>query len=324
MLKAGGMPLVRALTWRSVGLLSQLSLFSLLSLLSLVWLLAPLPARSQAPLQTIPPLTARVIDTTGTLSAAQRDALEAKLAAFEQSKGAQIVVLMLPTTQPEDITGYAQRVGELWKLGRKNVGDGLLLVVAKNDRVVRITTAKSLEGAVPDLAASRVIEQAITPQFRNGDFAGGLDAGTDQLMALIAGEGLPAPAQPQIAAANAGLDWMQLALLLFFAAPFAARVFSGLVGRKTGALLTGAALGALAGWLTASLVVGVLAAMAAAVLALAGALASTGPRVGWGHGSHRGGFDDGRGTGGFGGLGGGGFSSGGGGDFGGGGASGRW
>ena len=296
----------------------------IMTLLSLAWLLAPLPARSQAPLQTIPPLTARVIDTTGTLSAAQREALDAKLAAFEQRKGAQMVVLMVPSTQPEDITGYAQRVGELWKLGRKNVGDGLLLVVAKNDRMVRIATAKSLEGAVPDLAASRVIEQAITPRFRSGDFAGGLDAGTDQLMALISGEGLPAPAQPQSAAAGVGLDWMQLALLLFFAAPFAARVLSGLVGRKAGALLTGAALGALAGWLTTSLVVGVLAAMAAGVLALAGALASSGPRVGWGHSSHRGGFGDGRGKGGFGGLGGGGFSSGGGGDFGGGGASGRW
>jgi uncharacterized protein len=204
------------------------------------------------------------------------------------------------------------------------VGDGLLLLVAKNDRVVRIATAKSLEGAVPDLAASRVIEQAITPRFRSGDFAGGLDAGTDQLMALIAGEGLPAPVKPQSAAVGAGLDWMQLALLLFFAAPFAARLLRGLVGRKAGALLTGAALGALAGWLTTSLVVGVLAAMAAGVLALAGALASSGPRVGWGHGSHRGGFGDGRGKGGFGGLGGGGFSSGGGGNFGGGGASGRW
>ena len=295
-----------------------------MSLLILAWLLAPLQAWSQTALQAIPPLTARVIDTTGTLSAAQRDALDAKLAAFEQSKGAQMVVLMVPTTQPEDITDFAQRVGDLWKLGRKNVGDGLLLVVVKNDRVVRIATAKSLEGAVPDLAASRVIEQAITPRFRSGDFAGGLDAGTDQLMALIAGEGLPAPAKPQSAAAGTGLDWMQLALLLFFAAPFAARLLRGLVGRKAGALLTGAALGALAGWLTTSLVVGVLAAMAAGVLALAGALASSGPRVGWGHSSHRGGFGDGRGKGGFGGLGGGGFSSGGGGDFGGGGASGRW
>lgn len=321
MLKVGTMPLRRALAWRPVGFLLQLWL---LCLLCLAWLLAPLPARSQVALQTIPPLTARVIDTTGTLSAAQRDALDAKLAAFEKAKGAQMVVLMVATTQPEDITGYAQRVGELWKLGRKNVGDGLLLVVAKNDRVVRIATAKSLEGAVPDLAASRVIEQAITPRFRSGDFAGGLDAGTDQLMALIAGEGLPAPAQPRSAAAGAGQDWIQLALLLFFAAPFAARVLTGLVGRKSGALLTGVALGALVGWLTASLVVGVLAAMAAAVLALAGALASTGPRVGWGHGSHRDGYGSGRSTGGFGGLGSGGFSSGGGGDFGGGGASGRW
>lgn len=321
MLKAGLTPLLCSRAWRFVGLFSP---FSLLCLLCFAWLLSPLSARSQTALQAIPTLTARVIDTTGTLSAAQRDALDAKLAAFEQSKGSQIVVLLVPTTQPEDIADYAQRVGDLWKLGRKNVGDGLLLVVAKNDRTVRIATAKSLEGAVPDLAASRVIEQTITPRFRSGDFAGGLGAGTDQLMALIAGEALPAPAQAQNAAGGAPLDWMQLALLLFFAAPFAARLLSGLMGRKTGAMLTGVALGALAGWLTASLVAGVLAAMAAAVLALAGAMASAGPRVGWGHGSHRGGFSGGNRSGGFGGLGGGGFSSGGGGDFGGGGASGRW
>ena len=287
-----------------------------------IWLACGL-AWAQAGLQPIPALSARVIDTTATLDANQRQALEDKLAAFEKTKGSQIVVLMVPTTQPEDITDYVQRVGDLWMLGRKDVGDGLLLLVAKNDRVVRIATAKSLEGAVPDLAASRVIEQAITPRFRSGDFAGGIGAGIDQLMALIAGEGLPAPAQPQ-GRASAGFDWMQLAVLLFFAAPFTARLLSGLTGRKTGALLTGVVLGALAGFLTASLMVGVLAAMAAAVLALAGALASSGPRVGWGHGSHRGGFGDGRGAGGFGGLGDGGLRSGGGGNFGGGGASGRW
>ncbi len=287
-----------------------------------VWLACGL-AWAQAGLQSIPALSARVIDTTGSLDASQRLALEDKLAAFEKAKGSQIVVLMVPTTQPEDITDYVQRVGDLWKLGRKDVGDGLLLVVAKDDRVVRIATAKSLEGAVPDLAASRVIEQAITPRFRSGDFAGGIDAGIDQLMALIAGEGLPAPAHAQ-GRASAGFDWMQLAVLLFFAAPFTARLLSGLLGRKAGALVTGVALGALAGVLTASLVVGVLAAMAAGVLALAGALASSGPQVGWGHGSHRGGFGGSRGAGGFGGLGGGGFNSGGGGNFGGGGASGRW
>ncbi|MBP8088043.1 MAG: TPM domain-containing protein, partial [Polaromonas sp.] len=122
----------------------------ILPLLCLAWLLVPLQASSQTALQAIPPLSARVIDTTNTLSAAQRDALDSKLAAFEKAKGAQMVVLMVPSTQPEDITGYVQRVGDLWKLGRKNVGDGLLLVVAKNDRAVRIATAKSLEGAVPD------------------------------------------------------------------------------------------------------------------------------------------------------------------------------
>jgi uncharacterized protein len=132
------------------------------------------------------------MDSTGTLDAAQRSALEAKLTAFEQSRGAQVVVLIVPTTQPEDIAAYAQRVGDTWKIGRKSIGDGLLLVVAKNDRKVRIETTKALEGAIPDLAARQVIDTAITPRFKQGDYAGGLDAAADQLIALISGENLPA------------------------------------------------------------------------------------------------------------------------------------
>src|SRR4051812_35918251 len=132
----------------------------------------------------VPELTARVIDQTDTLDAIQRKGLEEKLAALEQQKGTQIVVLMVPTTQPEGIASYANRVGNSWKIGRKQVGDGILVIVAKNDRAVRIEVAKTLEGAVPDLAASRIIEEAITPRFRAGDFAGGLQAGIDQLIAL--------------------------------------------------------------------------------------------------------------------------------------------
>ena len=113
-----------------------------------------------------PRSTARVIDQTGTLDAAQREALEAKLAAFEQKKGSQIVVLMVPTTQPEDIASYANRVATHWKIGRKDVGDGMLVIVAKNDRKMRIEVAKALEGAVPDLAAARIIDDAMKPRFR--------------------------------------------------------------------------------------------------------------------------------------------------------------
>lgn len=141
----------------------------------------------------IPALQARVMDTTSTLSTVARQALEEKLAGFEQAHGTQIVVLLVASTQPEDIAAYAQRVGDAWKIGRAQVGDGLLVVVAKNDRKVRIQTSKALEGAIPDLAARQVIETALTPRFKQGDFAGGLNAAVDQLMLLVQGENLPAP-----------------------------------------------------------------------------------------------------------------------------------
>ena len=270
-----------------------------------------------------------MIDTTATLDAAQRQALDNKLQAFETAKGSQIVVLMVPTTASEDIVDYTQRVGDLWKIGRKDIGDGVLLVVAKNDRVVRIATAKTLEGAIPDLAAKQIIDRAITPRFREGDFAGGLNAGVDMITALISGEKLPEPsaaAGPR--AHDAGFQWLDLAVLLFVAVPFAARLLGSVVGRKVGSLVTGAAVGLLAWLLTASLVVGVLATMAGCVFALASVLASGGRSAGWGSGM--GGFGGGRssggygGSGGSGGFGGGGFGSGGGGNFGGGGASGKW
>ncbi len=142
----------------------------------------------------VPPLTAHVIDQTGTFSGAQRQALDDKLATFEATSGAQVVVLMVPTTQPEDIFGYANRVANVWKIGRKDIGDGLLMVVAKNDRRLRIEVAKTLEGAIPDLAARQIIDEAITPRFKQGDFSGGVDAGVDRIMARIKGEALPAPA----------------------------------------------------------------------------------------------------------------------------------
>ena len=133
----------------------------------------------------VPPLTARVVDTSGTLDEAQKATLEAKLSALEQDKGAQVVVLVVPTTAPEDIAAFANRVGNTWKIGRKDVGDGLILLVAVQDRRVRIEVAKTLEGAVPDIAASHIINEAITPHFRNGDYAGGLNAGVDRIGALV-------------------------------------------------------------------------------------------------------------------------------------------
>ncbi|MGH8821198.1 MAG: TPM domain-containing protein, partial [Rhodoferax sp.] len=156
----------------------------------------------------MPLLAGHVIDSTGTLTETQRQALEAKLAALEQTKGSQVVVLMVRTTQPEDIASYANRVGNTWKIGRKGVGDGLLLLVAKDDHRVRIEVAKTLEGAIPDLAADQIIQDAITPAFKRGDFAGGLNGGLDQIIGLINGEPLPAPT-PQSASGtrSGGLHW---------------------------------------------------------------------------------------------------------------------
>ncbi|HEY0201844.1 MAG TPA: TPM domain-containing protein [Burkholderiaceae bacterium] len=272
----------------------------------------------------MPVLTAHVVDTTGTLAPTEREALEAKLAAFEQRKGTQVAMLLVPTTQPEDIASYANRVGNSWKIGRMGVGDGLLLLVAKNDRKVRIEVAKTLEGAIPDLAASRIIETAITPAFRRGDYAGGLNAAADQIIARIDGEPLPAPGSGKTAngpQSMLNVDWGDLAIFLFFAVfaigPVVRRIFGG----KLGSLLVGAATGGVAFWVTASAIV---AGIAGFFALLATLLASAAPALtgrggsGWGGGVGGGGWGGGRSSGG------GGFSSGGGGDFGGGGASGGW
>ncbi len=272
-------------------------------------------------LQPIPPLTARVMDSTGTLDAAQKQALEAKLAAFEKTRGTQVVVVMLASTLPEDISDYTQRVGDAWKIGRKDVGDGLLLVVAKNDRKVRIATAKTLEGAVPDLAARQIIDRAITPRFRQGDFAGGLDAGVDQIMARVTGENLALPDAGGKPAAQ-GFQWTDLAVFLFFAVPIGGRLLARMMGRKLGSLVTGGAVGLVAWLVTTSLLIAgaatVVAMLFALIASLAPATGRSGGLGGWGGSSGRGGGSWG------GGGGGGGFRSGGGGNFGGGGASGNW
>ena len=180
----------------------------------LCWAL-PLHAQDVLP---VPALSARVIDQTGTLSEPQRAALESRLAAFEAEAGPQIVVLMVATTQPEDIAAYAQRVADSWKIGRREVGDGLLLLVAKNDRKVRIEVAKALEGAVPDLAARQIIDRAITPAFRAGDYAGGLAAAVDQLIARVKGEALPLPKAQRGATAHGNGSLEQVGLFFFVAA----------------------------------------------------------------------------------------------------------
>ena len=210
--------------------------------------LAVNPVSAQT-LQSLPALTGHVIDTSNTLDASQKQALEEKLKAFEQSRGAQIVVLMVPGILPEDIGDYTQRAGDAWKIGRKDIGDGLLLVVVKNERKVRIATTKALEGAIPDLAAKQIIDRALTPSFKQGDFAGGLNMAIDQIMARITGENLPMPdsqAQGRIKKGDAGFQWTDLAVFLFFAVPIGARLLSGIFGRKLGAFATGGVVGVLA------------------------------------------------------------------------------
>ena len=288
-------------------------------------LLALAPAAWAQDLQPIPALSAHVMDKTGTLDAAQLEALEAKLAAFEKSRGSQIVLLMVPSTLPEDITDYTQRVGDSWKIGRKDIGDGLLLVVAKNDRKVRIATTKTLEGALPDLATKQIIDNAITPRFKQGDFAGGLSAAADQIMARISGENLPAPEASRSGQGQgvAGFQWTDLAVFLFFGVVIVARVLAAIIGRKAGAVVTGGVVGVLAWVFTSSLLLAGGAAIVGVVFALIDSVVSAG--IAAGNSGRSGGWSSG-GGGGFGGgsSGGGGFSSGGGGNFGGGGSSGSW
>ena len=270
--------------------------------------------------QPVPALVAHVIDATGTLQAGQQAALEAKLAALESAKGSQVVVLMVPTTAPEDIASYANRVGNTWKIGRKDVGDGVLLVVAKDDRKLRIEVAKALEGAIPDLAAKQIIDEALTPRFKAGDYAGGLDVAVDQLAARIKGEPLPSVTR----ADNAGIDprgdgfqWWDLAIFLFVAVPVVGGVVKRIFGRGLGSFLTGSAVGGVALLVTSSMVLAVVAGLVAMLFTLLASL-PTGARSSGGWGGGGGGWSSG------GGSDGGGFSSGGGGDFGGGGASGDW
>ncbi len=267
--------------------------------------------------QSVPELSGHVIDSTSSLSTQQLQQLEASLTAFEQSQGAQIVMLLVSSTAPEDIVSYANRVANAWKIGRRGVGDGVLIVVAKNERKVRIEVAKTLEGAIPDLMAKRIIDEAITPRFKQGDFAGGLDAAAGQIMLLIRGEALPAP-KPAVAPGNTGFDLVDLGLFVFFAVPVLGGLIRSILGTKLGALVTGTGVGALALFFTASFLIAGLAGVVALVITLFSNFSRTsGGSGGWG--SNLGGISFGGGD-----SSGGGFSSGGGGDFGGGGASGDW
>lgn len=300
-----------------------------------VSVLACLPGtgRSQEVL-AIPPLSARVVDTASLLDAGARQRLEQQLSILEQEAGAQVVVLVVPTTEPEDIAAYSQRVGDAWKLGRRTVGDGLLIVVASRDRRVRIEVAKALEGAVPDLLARRVITESIGPAFRRGDYGGGLSAGIDRLAEQIRAEKLGLESRDvdaTLSSNDAHATWLEWLVPALIALPVLARVLTGVFGRKLGAILAGLGGGGIGWLLTQSLAIAAIAGLAAMgvalVIGVGGALrrAAQGARhapVVWGP---SGGWNSSRGSGWGGGSGGGGgFSSGRGGDFGGGGASGDW
>ncbi len=270
--------------------------------------------------QPIPPFEARVTDLTGTLSAAEQAQLETKLAEFEARKGAQVAVLILPTTQPEEIEQYSIRVVDTWKPGRAQPDDGALLLVAKDDRRMRIEVGRGLEGALTDLASKRIIADTITPLFRQGDFAGGIDAGVDQMIRVIDGEALPPPDD----------EWeegsvLQELLPVLFMAVFVGSVFlRALFGRALGSAITGGLVGAFAFTLTQLLGLAIGAGIAALVFSLllsslgGGRWSSRPHHGGWGGGGWGGGMGSGRSSGG------GGFGGGRGGSFGGGGASGGW
>jgi uncharacterized protein len=302
-------------------------------LLALAVLLPPVAAAADARLPDgtlAVPALARVTDTTGTLSAGQKQALEDKLAAFEKARGTQIAVVMVGSTQPEPISDFAQRIGDAWKIGRHEVGDGLLIVVAKDDRRVWIAVAKALEGAIPDLAAARVIREQITPRFRQGDFAGGIGAGLDSIFKLVQGEGLPQPEASGRGAAGGEQDLVALLAPFVILGVMVTALLRRVLGVK-GALLGGAGTGTVAGFVLSSLAMGLLAGVAAFLFSLfLGGGGGGGGRVLGGRrggvfipGGWSGGGGGGIGGGGWSG-GGGGWSSGGGGNFGGGGAGGSW
>jgi uncharacterized protein len=263
----------------------------------------------------VPPLKARVTDLTRTLTAGQVQTLEARLRDFERGKGSQIALLMLPSTQPETIEQYSIRLADAWKIGRAKVDDGVILIVAKNDRKLRIEVGRGLEGAIPDAIAKRVVSDVITPHFRADDFYGGIVAGTAALMRLIEGEPLPVP-KPQ-GAERSGEGYVELFAILLFGLLFLGGVLARSLGRLVGAAVTGGIVGFLAWVVVGALAGAIFMAVFAFIVSLI--VSASGFSPGRGNGWSSGGRSSG---GGFGG-GGGGFSGGGGG-FSGGGASGSW
>jgi uncharacterized protein len=273
-------------------------------------------AQDRAP---VPRLERRVTDLTGTLTAGEIAAIEQKLAAFEERKGSQIAVLFVPTTAPETIEQYGIRVVDEWKLGREGVDDGVLFLVAKDDRALRLEVGYGLEGALPDAIANQIVEDIVVPRFRVGDFAGGVNAGIDAIIGVVDGEPLPEPEAPQPWPGDGGGGLGGLLTIGFIMVVVVGSVLRAIFGRLPAAVITAGLTGAIAWALVASLIAAVVVAMIAFFFTLLGGM--PGQRRG---GYRRGGWGGvGWPSGGWSGGGGGGWSGGGGG-FGGGGASGRW
>ncbi|MBL8396321.1 MAG: YgcG family protein [Candidatus Accumulibacter sp.] len=275
---------------------------------------------SAAEQQVIPPLRARVTDLTGTLDVEQKGLLEAKLAAVERAKGAQIVLLVVPTVQPESVEQYALRVVEVWKPGRRGVDDGALLLVAKDDRRMRIEVGYGLEGVLNDATAKRIISELIAPRFKQGDFYGGIDAGIDAMIKVVSGEALPVPGGQGSRPVDTDADRFETGLLAAFVLVFlVGGVLRAIFGRFLAAGMVGVAASVIASLLISSLLVavilGIVAGVVSLLLGMRGGVGWSSGGVSWGAAGRWHGSSSGGGVGGF---------RGGGGDFGGGGASGAW
>jgi uncharacterized protein len=272
-----------------------------------------------ADLAAVPQLQTPVTDQTGTLSADERNQLDQRLRAFEAEKGTQIAVLIVSSTQPESIEQYSMRVVEASKLGRRKIDDGILLLVAREDRAARIEVGYGLEGAVPDVMANRIIQQVIVPHFRVNDYYGGIDEAVTRLIALVQGEPLPEPERKPAMPSGQGFgSVLPVLLMLVFVG---GAILRGIFGSFGGAAVTGGIAGVIAWLLTSATLIALGAGVLAFIFTLMGGGGGGG---GWSNRRGWGGFGGFGGWGGGGGFGGGGGWSGGGGSFGGGGASGRW
>ncbi len=271
----------------------------------------------------LPPV-ARVTDLTKTLAPAEVAALETKLADWEARTSNQLVVLVVPTTQPEPIESYALRVAEKWKIGRKGQDNGALFLIAKNDRKMRIEVGYGLEGALPDVTASRIIREDVAPAFRDGRFAAGINTGVDRIIAVVGKGGEPlAPKAEGVRNPLGGFSFESLLIILFIVVPVVGSVLRSIFGRLLGSTVGAGIVAAIAWFVAGSIVIAVIAAVVGflVMIFLATGSGIGGRRGGWT--STGGGWGGGGGFSGGGGSSNGGFS-GGGGSFGGGGASGGW